>query len=234
MNDIKEILNNKIMVFDGAMGTMLQSYNLTESDFRADRFTNHAIDLKGNNDLLCLTRPDIVEEIHKEYFESGADIVETNTFNANSISQQDYQADKFAKSFDANTFIYDPYVDIPQISLKQMFQKCDVISLHVHVTDETRYMICKDLLNLAQNDLYLINTSRGEIVNESDIVDALNNGKLTGYGTDVIENEFDDITKSPIIKAMNKGKNIIATPHIGGMTIEGQTKAYKWSINKIF
>ena len=96
MNDIKEILNNKIMVFDGAMGTMLQSYNLTESDFRADRFTNHAIDLKGNNDLLCLTRPDIVEEIHKEYFESGADIVETNTFNANSISQQDYQTEKFS------------------------------------------------------------------------------------------------------------------------------------------
>ena len=84
------------MVFDGAMGTMLQSYDLTESDFRGDRFTNHAVDLKGNNDLLCLTRPDIVGKIHKEYFDSGADIVETNTFNANSISQQDYQADKFS------------------------------------------------------------------------------------------------------------------------------------------
>jgi len=95
MNDIKEILKNKIMVFDGAMGTMLQSYDLTESDFRGDRFTNPAVDLKGNNDLLCLTRPDIVGKIHKEYFESGADIVETNTFNANSISQQDYQAEKF-------------------------------------------------------------------------------------------------------------------------------------------
>ena len=95
MKDIKEILNNKIMVFDGAMGTMLQSYDLTESDFRADRFTNHTIDLKGNNDLLCLTRPDIVGKIHKEYFESGADIVETNTFNANSISQKDYHLEKF-------------------------------------------------------------------------------------------------------------------------------------------
>jgi len=96
MNDIKEILKNKIMVFDGAMGTMLQSYDLTESDFRGDRFTNHTVDLKGNNDLLCLTRPDIVEKIHKEYFESGADIVETNTFNANSISQQDYLAENFS------------------------------------------------------------------------------------------------------------------------------------------
>ena len=139
----------------------------------------------------------------------------------------------YCKAFSAKTFIYDPYVNILQTSLKQMFQTCDVISLHVHVTDETKYMINKKLLGLAQKDLYIINTSRGEIVNELDIVDALNTGKLMGYGTDVIENEFDDITKSPIIKAMNKGKNIITTPHIGGMTIEGQTKAYEWSINKL-
>jgi D-3-phosphoglycerate dehydrogenase len=150
----------------------------------------------------------------------------------------------YCKAFGAETFIYDPYVTItkditggkiyiPQTPLEQMFQECDVISLHVHVTDETKYMISKDLLGLTQKDLYIINTSRGEIVNELDIVDALNTEKLTGYGTDVIENEFDDITKSPIIKAMNEGKNIIATPHIGGMTIEGQTKAYKWSIDKL-
>ncbi len=141
--------------------------------------------------------------------------------------------DGYCKAFGAQTFIYDPYINTPQTSLKQMFQICDVISLHVHVTDETKYMINKDLLGLTQKDLYIINTSRGEIVNELDIVDALNTKKLTGYGTDVIENEFDDITKSPIIKAMNEGKNIIATPHIGGMTIEGQTKAYKWSIDKL-
>ena len=150
----------------------------------------------------------------------------------------------YCKAFGAETFIYDPYVTItkdiirgkayiPQTSLELMFKECDVISLHVHVTDETKYMISKDLLGLVQKDLYVINTSRGEIVNELDMVDALNNGKLTGYGTDVIENEFDDLTKSPIIKAMNEGQNIIITPHIGGMTIEGQTKAYKWSINKL-
>jgi D-3-phosphoglycerate dehydrogenase len=94
-------------------------------------------------------------------------------------------------------------------------------------------MINKDLLGLTKKDLYIINTSRGEIVNENDIVDALSNNQLTGYGTDVIEDEFSDLTKSPIIKALNKGKNIIVTPHIGGMTIEGQTKAYKWAINKL-
>lgn len=139
---------------------------------------------------------------------------------------------KYCDAFGAKTYVYDPYIDIEQTSLEEIFTKCDVISLHVHVTDETKYMVSKKLLGLSKKGLYIINTSRGEIVNENDIVQALNN-KLLGYGTDVIENEFDDITKSPIIKAMNKGENIIITPHIGGMTIEGQTKAYKWAINKL-
>ena len=125
----------------------------------------------------------------------------------------------FCEAFGANVKVYDPYVvgSTPPnaISLENMFKKCDVISLHVHVTDETKYMINKNLLGLVKKDLYIINTSRGEIVNENDIIEALENKTLTGYGTDVIENEFDDLTKSPIIKAMNKGKNIIVTPHIG-------------------
>ena len=87
---MKNILYNRILVFDGAMGTMIQSYKLTESDFRGKRFKDHSCDVKGNNDLLCLTRPDVVGEIHKAYFDAGADIVETNTFNANAISQADY------------------------------------------------------------------------------------------------------------------------------------------------
>tara|TARA_R110002167_G_scaffold234059_2_gene439251 strand:+ start:1562 stop:2485 length:924 start_codon:yes stop_codon:yes gene_type:complete len=139
----------------------------------------------------------------------------------------------YCKAFNAETFIYDPYVDSHQISLEQMFQICDVISLHVHVTDETKHMINKKLFGLVKKDLYLINTSRGEIVFEKDVVDALQENKLAGYGTDVVEDEFGDITTSPIIKAMNEGNNIIITPHIGGMTIEGQTKAYEWSIKKL-
>ena len=90
MHKIKDILQDRILVLDGAMGTMVQSYSLTEDDFRGDRFKDHDHDLQGNNDLLCLTRPDIVGEIHKAYFDAGADIVETNTFNANVISQLDY------------------------------------------------------------------------------------------------------------------------------------------------
>lgn len=70
--DIKEILQNRILVLDGAMGTMIQRYNLTEEDFRGDRFKDHEKPLKGNNDLLALTRPDVLKAIHAEYFEAGA------------------------------------------------------------------------------------------------------------------------------------------------------------------
>ena len=96
MSKIKDIFKDRILVLDGAMGTMIQSYKLTEADFRAERFKDHTSDLKGNNDLLCLTRPDVVAEVHKAYFDAGADIVETNTFNANAISQQDYDTEILA------------------------------------------------------------------------------------------------------------------------------------------
>ncbi|MBT3518604.1 MAG: dihydropteroate synthase, partial [Candidatus Marinimicrobia bacterium] len=95
MLNIKNTLKNKILVLDGAMGTMVQSYKLTESDFRGERFQNHPSDLKGNNDFLCLTRPDIVGEIHRAYLDAGADLIETNTFNATSISQADYKTESF-------------------------------------------------------------------------------------------------------------------------------------------
>lgn len=88
--EIKEILSQKVLVLDGAMGTMIQRYNLEESDFRGERFKNHPKDLRGNNDLLNITRPDIIEAIHKEYLEVGSDIIETNTFSSNSISMADY------------------------------------------------------------------------------------------------------------------------------------------------
>ncbi|HIA94713.1 MAG TPA: methionine synthase, partial [Candidatus Marinimicrobia bacterium] len=93
MQKLKDILKNRILVLDGAMGTMVQSYALSESDFRGDRFENHPCDLKGNNDFLSLTRPDVVGEIHRAYLDAGADIIETNTFNATSISQADYQTE---------------------------------------------------------------------------------------------------------------------------------------------
>jgi len=141
----------------------------------------------------------------------------------------------FCLSFGADVSMYDPYVfpDQTEEYLKKILASADVISLHVHVTEETKHMINKELLGYMKKNSYIVNTSRGDIVDEYDIVDALQSGHLSGYGTDVVEDEFNDLTKSPIIKAMNEGENIIITPHIGGMTIEGQTKAYKWSIDKL-
>ncbi len=91
MANIKEILKERILVLDGAMGTMIQRYTLDENDFRGERFKNHTHPLKGNNDILSITRPDIIKNIHLEYLNAGADILETNTFSANVISQADYQ-----------------------------------------------------------------------------------------------------------------------------------------------
>ncbi|TAH26688.1 MAG: 5-methyltetrahydrofolate--homocysteine methyltransferase [Cytophagales bacterium] len=89
--NIKEILKERILVLDGAMGTMIQRYHLDENDFRNEALQNHSHPLKGNNDLLSITRPDIIREIHAQYFEAGADIAETNTFSGTTIAQADYK-----------------------------------------------------------------------------------------------------------------------------------------------
>lgn len=87
---IQQIIKERILVLDGAMGTMIQRYNLTEADFRGERFKDWKGQLKGNNDMLCLTRPDVIEDIHRKYLTAGADIIETNTFNATTVSMADY------------------------------------------------------------------------------------------------------------------------------------------------
>ena len=96
IHTIEQLLRERILILDGAMGTMIQRHKLSEADFRGDRFRDHGHDLKGNNDLLTLTRPDIIADIHRQYFEAGADIIETNTFNSQSISQADYKLDHLA------------------------------------------------------------------------------------------------------------------------------------------
>ena len=87
---IEDIIKERILIIDGAMGTMIQRHKLEEADFRGERFKNHKYPLKGNNDILSLTRPDIIKDIHRQYFAAGADIVETNTFSGTSIAQADY------------------------------------------------------------------------------------------------------------------------------------------------
>ncbi len=90
MTDIKDILKERILVLDGAMGTMIQQHKLEEVDFRGNEYKEHSMSLKGNNDLLSITRPDIIKEIHRQYFKAGADIAETNTFTSNKLAQADY------------------------------------------------------------------------------------------------------------------------------------------------
>lgn len=98
---LRELFESRIAILDGAMGTMIQAAGLEEADFRGKRFVGHPQDLKGNNDLLSLTRPDVIEGIHSAYFAAGADLVETNTFNSTAISQSDYRMEALVPEINA-------------------------------------------------------------------------------------------------------------------------------------
>ncbi len=94
---LRALFASRIVVLDGAMGSMIQTFKLEEADFRGERFKSFPQDLKGNNDLLCLTRPDVIEKIHGDYFAAGADMVETNTFSSTSIAQSDYHLESLVR-----------------------------------------------------------------------------------------------------------------------------------------
>ena len=97
MRTIQELVRRRILILDGALGTMIQKYNLTEEEFRGERFVEQPGQMKGNNDLLCLTASDVIRDIHRKYLEAGADIIETNTFNAQRISMADYQVEDYCR-----------------------------------------------------------------------------------------------------------------------------------------
>jgi len=130
----------------------------------------------------------------------------------------------------------DPYERITTargVSLSELLEKSDVVFLHTHVTDETRGMVDDKFLSQMKKGSYLVNTARGELVDEKAIIESIECGHLKGYGTDVIKDEFGDIQNSKLVEfSMNPNNNVVITPHIGGMTIEGQTKAYHWAIGK--
>jgi len=100
---LDDALKQRILVLDGAMGTMIQRYNLTEAEYRGERFKDFPRDLRGNNDLLTITRPDVIREIHAQYLDAGADILETNTFNSTSISQADYHLEDVVAEYRRKT-----------------------------------------------------------------------------------------------------------------------------------
>ncbi|MGZ5206750.1 MAG: homocysteine S-methyltransferase family protein, partial [Caldimonas sp.] len=94
---LPQILRERIVILDGAMGTMIQRFKLTEAQYRGERFKDFPRDIKGNNELLSLTRPDVIREIHEQYLAAGADIIETNTFGATSVAQDDYHLGHLAR-----------------------------------------------------------------------------------------------------------------------------------------
>ncbi len=94
---IQQLISERILILDGAMGTMIQQYNLREEDFRGERFAQVSGQMKGNNDLLCLTRPDVIQDIHRKYLEAGADIIETNTFSSTTVSMADYHVQDYVR-----------------------------------------------------------------------------------------------------------------------------------------
>jgi D-3-phosphoglycerate dehydrogenase len=137
----------------------------------------------------------------------------------------------YCHAFGMTVKIHDPYEGYDDLDL--VLRESDVISLHVHVTDKTVGMINGNTIKRMKKKPYLINTSRGEIVYEKKVIEAIEEGKLSGYATDVITDEFGNIHNSKLVEfSMNPTNNVIITPHVGGMTWEGQTKAYKWAINK--
>ena len=97
MSKLGSLVRERILILDGAMGTMIQQYNLTEGDFRGERFSQIPGQMKGNNDLLCLTRPDVIQDIHRKYLAAGADIIETNTFSSTRVSMADYHVQDYVR-----------------------------------------------------------------------------------------------------------------------------------------
>ena len=139
------------------------------------------------------------------------------------------------KGWGVNILVNDPYVgtfEYEEAKIKELQEKSDVVFLHLHANKETRNMVDRELLSNMKKGSILINTSRGELVNEKDVINSIKEGHLGGYGTDVITDEFGDVKESELVEFSRENNNVVITPHVGGMTWEGQTKAYKWAIDK--
>ena len=222
---IKNLLKNKILTIDGAMGTMVQSFKLSEEDFRKDQFKDHPIDLKGNNDILVLTQPQIISEIHKRYLEAGADIIETNTFNANSISQSDYQLEDQVYNINHEA------AKIASKVAKSYKDKPRFVAGAIGPTSRTAS------LSPDVNDPSYRNTSFDELVNVySEQILGLIDGGIDLF---LVETVFDTLNCKAALFAINqilKEKNIEIPIFISGTitdasgrTLSGQTVEAFWN-----
>jgi D-3-phosphoglycerate dehydrogenase len=144
---------------------------------------------------------------------------------------------KLLSGWGVKILVNDPYVEVDdenciRTTMSEIWKQSDVVFLHLHVTDITRTMVGDYFLSNMKRGSVLINTSRGELVDEGDIIKSITDGHLGGYGTDVISDEFGNVSDSKLVKFSKENDNVIITPHVGGMTWEGQTKAYKWAMDK--
>ena len=143
---------------------------------------------------------------------------------------------RYCHSFGMNVLVNDPYKNVfdhEQVNKERIFEECDLISLHVHVKEDTINMINSDSIEMMKRKPFIVNTSRGDIVNELHVSQAVRLGSISGYGTDVLVDEFsDNLSNSEIIRLAKEGYNVVITPHIGGMSIEGQEKAFMYAVEK--
>ena len=210
MEKIYKALKERILVLDGAMGTMIQRYSLEEDDFRGNFFKNHHKPLKGNNDLLSITRPDIIKAIHKEYFDAGADIVETNTFSGTSIAQADY---------DLESAVYDINYESAKIAKEVAIQYSDkprFVAGSIGPTNRTA-SISPDV-----NDPGYRAITFDELVSYKQQIDALIKG---GVDILLVETVFDTLNAKAALFAIDSyfDKNHIKLPIMVSGTITDQS-----------
>lgn len=143
---------------------------------------------------------------------------------------------RYCSAFGMRVLVNDPYKNVfdhEQVDKVKIYEESDLISLHVHVKEDTIDMLNENAIKKMMKKPYIVNTSRGEIVNERDIAKAIIENNISGYGSDVLSNEFSEsICNNELINLSKSGYNIIITPHIGGMSIEGQQKAFLYAIEK--
>lgn len=218
---IEQAIQKRILILDGAMGTMIQNYNLSEEDYRGERFKDFHVSLKGNNDLLSITQPKVIQEIHEAYLEAGADIIETNTFNSNTISMLDY---------DQTNLVYELNYESVQIAKRAIQKYSDSVkpryvagsigptnktaSLSPHVENPAfREVSFHDLARIYKEQAIALLEGGVDVILVETVFDTLN-AKACFFG---IEDAFDQVGKK--VPLMVSGTITDAS----GRTLSGQT-----------
>ena len=172
---------------------------------------------------------DVVKNQNWDYTKYIGTQLNTLTIGIIGYGRLGQMVEKYAKAFGMNVLIYDPLKNFNNLNV--LHKNCDILTFHIHPDVNTTGMVTKEYIEKFEKNLYVINTSRGEIVDEESLIECLKIGKLYGYATDVIKDEFGSIIESNLVKNATK-YNIIITPHIGDMTTQAQEIAYNGIINK--